>query len=76
MRALNAIEVYVKWGHNLVFKGPEPKVIVKISKEWAGVSYVKRVGLIVQHGQMPGAGENLVCLRKWKKAHFIPVYLE
>ena len=33
----------VWWEHGLVFKGPEPKVIVNISKEWAGVNYVKRI---------------------------------
>ena len=31
------------WGHDVVFKGPESKVIVKISKEWAAVNYVKRI---------------------------------
>lgn len=67
VRALSAIEMYNE-GHNLVFKGPEPKVIVKRSKEWAGVSYMKGIGLIDQHEQMSEAGENLVCWRKWEKA--------
>lgn len=67
VRTLNVTEVYNE-RHNLVFKVPEPKIIGKISKEWARVSYVKGAGLMDQHGQMPEAGENLVCLRKWKKA--------
>lgn len=40
VRALSTTEVYNE-EHNLVFTRPEPKMIVKISKEWAGVRYGK-----------------------------------
>lgn len=54
LRALSIIELYNE-EHNLVSKVSESKMIVKISKEWAAVSYIKGVGLVNQHGQMPQA---------------------